>query len=77
MTVKKDEESAVYFLTVKKYFEMPTCSGNIRLEALGSAVANAVAVMSRYTAVYKTNLRVEEYNTPPLSASVQQQRRLD
>lgn len=44
MTVKKDEESAVYFLTVKKYFEMPTCSGNIRLEALGSAVANAVAV---------------------------------
>lgn len=43
MTVKKDEDQVVYFLTVVRFFESPDCSGSIRLEALGSAVANAVA----------------------------------
>ena len=44
VTVKKEENSAVYFSVVMRHFETPGGSGHVRLEALGSAVANAVAV---------------------------------
>ena len=43
VTVKKDQDQKIYFVTILRYFEQPDCSGSIRLEALGSAVANAVA----------------------------------
>lgn len=44
MTVKKDEEPVIYFNVVKAYFESPLSSGFVRVEALGSACSNAVAV---------------------------------
>ena len=44
VTIKKEENSAVYFCVVMRHFQMANSSGSVRLEALGSAIANAVAV---------------------------------
>ena len=44
LTVKKDEDPVIYFNVVKSYFESPLSSGFVRVEALGSACSNAVAV---------------------------------
>ena len=44
VTVKKEECSTVYFCVVMRHFENVSSSGFVRLEALGCAVANAVAV---------------------------------
>ena len=56
VTVKKDEDSAVYFCVIKRYFETAACSGFVRLEALGSAVANAVAVANLLVASGVANI---------------------
>ena len=56
VTVKKDEDSAVYFCVIKRYFETASCSGFVRLEALGSAVANAVAVANLLVASGVANI---------------------
>ena len=44
ITVNKYEDSTVYFLVVKQYFEECYEQKEVRLEALGSAVANLIAV---------------------------------
>lgn len=44
MTIKSEENVAVYFTAVKRHFESPTSSNCVRLEGLGSAVNNVVAV---------------------------------
>ena len=42
MTVSKDEDPALFFAAVKKYFSMPDSTETLRLEALGSATENLV-----------------------------------
>ena len=45
ITVKKDIQSAVYFLAVKRFFDDPNCSAQkLILLALGCATPNAIAV---------------------------------
>ena len=44
VTVSKEQDPEVYFQVVKKYLECADTSDLVRLEALGSAVANLVTI---------------------------------
>jgi hypothetical protein len=44
VTIKKEEEASVYFHVVKSHFESPDGGNSVRLEGLGCAVVNVVAV---------------------------------
>ena len=44
VTVSKEQDPEVYFQVVKKYLECHDTSDLVRLEALGSAVANLVTI---------------------------------
>ena len=44
VTIKKEEDASVYFHVVKSHFESPDGGNTVRLEGLGCAVVNVVAV---------------------------------
>lgn len=49
VTIKSEENAAVYFTAVKRHFESPDSSNIIRLEGLGGAVFNVISVANLLT----------------------------